>query len=234
LKTRIYGPKDVAKAARTLGPERTTLNADSYAQFAAGRLTLVTILWSPAENVVAIFWKDIFGELPQPDTSRAAPLGYTELITDNDLNYVHQELPLPPHVCAGTPTTNPSVQQPFAQAKIATFCDFLVENNVVVDSGKFKYNPVGYHAGDSQPESDNDLWLSVTFDPLCNPKTTYKITKDECNLYLGITLNGCNTDSITAKYGGEVHAKCAIWNMTTRFGHDSKPLNGFTGQKRDP
>ena len=33
---RIYGPVDVAKAARIYGPFQTTTNADSYAQFVSG------------------------------------------------------------------------------------------------------------------------------------------------------------------------------------------------------
>lgn len=39
---RIYGAVDVAKAARNYGPIETTLNADSYAQFALGNLPLMT------------------------------------------------------------------------------------------------------------------------------------------------------------------------------------------------
>ncbi|KAE8450126.1 hypothetical protein EG329_006907 [Mollisiaceae sp. DMI_Dod_QoI] len=212
FRRRIYGPKDVALAAKSYGPQRTTLNADSYAQFAS-----------------AMFWKDIFGELPQPSTSQVAPENWTQLITDNDLNYIDQELPDPAPVCAGTPSTNPSVLQPYAQAQISTFCSYLSSQNVTIDSESYKYNPIGYTAGDSEPQSDNDLWLSVSFDPICNVNTTYAVNVDDCNFFLSIALNGCNTDTTSAKYGGAVTADCAIWNMTTRFGHNDEPPNGFPG-----
>jgi hypothetical protein len=83
------------------------------------------------------------------------------------------------------------------------------------------YGPIGYGAG------DNDLWISVSFDPRCHPNVSYTVDLDDCQKYLGIALNGCNTDSSTAKWGGQVEARCTLWNITTRTGHDMKPPNGY-------
>ena len=102
----------------------------------------------------------------------------------------------------------------------------MVSENVTIDSDKFKYVPVGYYAGSSAPQSANDLWLSISFDPICNANTTYTVDYDSCNLYFSIVLNGCNTNSVTEKWGGQVEANCAVYNMTTRFGHSDMPPNG--------
>ena len=180
-----------------------------------------------------MYWKDIFGSLPQPSTDAAAPANWTELITDNDLNYVEEAIPDPTPVCAGTPSTNPSVTQPWALSKVSTYYSYVSSQNITVDSGNYKYNPVGYgySGGDSQPASNNTLWISISFDPVCNVNTTYLVNELDCNFYLGITLNGCNTDTTTAKYGGQVEASCAIWNTTTVSEVTGVPPNGIPGAR---
>lgn len=178
-----------------------------------------------------MYWKSVFDVLPQPSSAAVAPANWAELITDNESNYIEHALPDPTPVCAGAPSTHPSVAQPWAQKQISTYCSYVASQNVTVDSGKNKYNPVGYPAGDSQPASKNSLWISISFDPVCNSNTSYVANEFDCNFYLGITLNGCNTDSTTAKYGGQVEAGCAIWNITTVAGDSDDPPNGEPGVK---
>ncbi|KIX05715.1 uncharacterized protein Z518_03687 [Rhinocladiella mackenziei CBS 650.93] len=218
---RIYGPKDCALAARLEGPKTTTTNADSYATFA-----------------LAMYWKDIFqGKVPQPAVDGAeAPAGYVDLISDHDLNY--KEIPVGTAAdqttltCAGTPADKPSTTQPWAQNKINEYCDHITGNNPapwVVNSGTNQYGPMGYAAGNAAPDSDNDLWISVVFDFSCSKDASYKVDVDQCKTLLSMALNGCNTDTTTKKYGGQIQANCALWNITTKAGHDSTPPNGYPG-----
>jgi hypothetical protein len=176
-----------------------------------------------------MFWKDIFGDLPQPMTNTPAPANFVELITDNQLNYLDEVVPDPTPTCAGTPSNRPSVTQQWAMSKISTYCSYVVSKNVTVDSGKDKYDPIGYAAGASSPASDNSLWISMSFDPVCNSNTSYLVNEDDCNFYFGVTINACNTDSTASKYGGQVEAGCAIWNITITPGKSDIPPNGFPG-----
>ena len=171
-----------------------------------------------ADSTTAIFWKDIFGKLPQP---LSAGTNAPDLITDNDNNYVNLVLPDPTPACAGTPTYKPSAQAAYVQSKIGAYCTHVASSGWIVNSTLGVYGPIGYGAG------DNDLWISVSFDPRCHPNVSYTVDLDDCQKYLGIALNGCNTDSSTAKWGGQVEARCTLWNITTRTGHDMKPPNGY-------
>lgn len=57
--------------------------------------------------------------------------------------------------------------------------------------------------------------------------TSYIIDEDECRFIMGVALDRCNTNTRTAKFGGQVRAHCSLWNMTTRFGHDDTPPMTF-------
>jgi hypothetical protein len=180
-----------------------------------------------------LYFKDIFNELPHPlsdepsNSNVTAPDGYVDLITDNENNYVDYVLPDPIPVCAGTPTDKPSATQTYVESKISAYCTQVVSTNWIVNSTLGLYGPIGYKAGDSAPASDNDLWLSVSFDRLCQPSVSYAVQQDDCEKYFGIALNGCNTDTTTAKWGGQVEANCVLWNITTRSGHNMIPPNGL-------
>jgi hypothetical protein len=213
---RIYGPVGVAKAAKTMEKEITATNADSYAMFA-----------------LAMFWKDVLGGLIQPTTPKAAPANYVDLITDNDDNYVSLVVADPP-TCVGILTDKPSADQSYVQGKISDHCSHAASAGRIVNSTTGAYRPVGYTAGPSIPASDNDLWISVAFDPRCSANVTYTVAQGDCETDLGIALNGCNSDSTTQKCGGQVAADCALWNTTTHFGHRSTPPNGFPQLQQSP
>jgi hypothetical protein len=208
---RIYGPADVAKAARIEDKGIICTNADSYATFA-----------------LAMYWKDPFNAVIQPTMANTpAPANYLDLITDNDVDFISLVLPPPMPSCAGNPSFKLSADQSYVQSKITDYCDYITSAGWVVNATTGVYGPLGYAAGPAAPASDNDLWISVAFDPKCNANVAYTVAPTDCQAYLGAALNGCNTDSSTAKWGGQVEAECILWNITTRFGSDSTPPNGF-------
>ena len=107
------------------------------------------------------------------------------------------------------------------------YCKQTVNAGWIVNSTLGKYGPKEYTTGPSTPESDNDLWISVSNDPGCNPNTMYAVELDVCTQALGLAVNGCNTDSTDKKWGRDVEMNCALWNITTRTGHDVTPSNGL-------
>jgi hypothetical protein len=130
---RIYGPKFVAKAAAMYGPRVSSLNADSFAQFASGNFTPGKRFLAATNSIAAVYWKDRFGSLPQPYTTAVAPENYTELITDNDLNYIEDILPSQsasvsgpnPSSCKYTVTSEPGLTSTglyTIQPTVATIC----------------------------------------------------------------------------------------------------------------
>lgn len=129
-------------------------------------------------------------------------------------------------MCAGNPSDKPSTAQPWAKAKIAEFCNLIVKSYVTVDSDKNKYLTTGYKIADTGDHALDQLWLSVAKNPICQANTVYEINEDECNHFLGIAVDGCNTNTITEKFGGQVYGRCSVWNMTTRFGTDGTPPGG--------
>lgn len=87
-----------------------------------------------------------------------------------------------------------------------------------------RYNPVGYLGGGSN--KNNTMWVSVSWDPICQYKTSYIVDEDDCNWMLGTVLDGCDTNTITEKRGGQVRAYCSIWNITIEAGKIEIPPNG--------
>ncbi|KIW97417.1 uncharacterized protein Z519_02810 [Cladophialophora bantiana CBS 173.52] len=221
---RIYGPKDCAKAAKSqsqggVGLDITTKNADSYASFAIAY----------QKSLLAMYWKDVFqGNAPPPAAdNEQPPAGIPDLLSDNDASNIDFSSPDPTPVCAGTPADKPSASQSWIAGKITSYCEQISSSGWVVNSTLGQYGPVGYAAGDTTPASANDLWISASFDPSCSQDTGYQVDINECEKFLNIVLNGCNTDSVDAKYGGQVEGNCALWNITTRMGHNPTPPNGI-------
>jgi hypothetical protein len=178
-------------------------------------------------NGVALYWKDIFqGRLPQPTSTAPAPAGYVDLISDNDNNYIDVVSPDPTPSCPGRTNDTPSTSQAYAQDKINTYCHYVASSGWIVNSTVGSDGPVEYAAGSSKAASNDQLWISVAFDPQCNANVSYTVVEDECKNFLGVALNGCNTAS-GDKWGGQVQANCALWNITTRFGQDQTPPNGY-------
>ncbi|KIW24839.1 hypothetical protein, variant [Cladophialophora immunda] len=225
LKRRVYGPKDCAKAARGnsgLGITENTLNADSYAEF-----------------MLAMYWKDLFnGQLLPPTSTLSvteAPPGVNqstgdfELVSDNDDSYVDfaAQVTQPQLTCAGEPADKPPATQAWIAAQINDYCTQIANSGWIVNSTLGQYGPKGYVAGNTAPDSENDLWLSVSHDPGCDVNTAYEVELSDCQEFFGIALNGCNTNSLTRKWGGQVQANCALWNITTRAGHNTMPPNGY-------
>lgn len=221
---RIYGPIDCAKAAadERLDVTATVENADSYAEF-----------------MLAMYWKDLFnGKLLPPSGTLAiteAPAsvdqttGDIEMVSDNDDNYIDfsTQASQPQLTCAGQPADKPPATQAWISAQITDYCFQLASTDWIVNSTLGQYGPKGYAAGDTAPASDNDLWLSVSHDPGCDANTAYEVELSRCHDFFNMALNGCNTDSVTAKWGGQVQANCALWNITTRAGHNMMPPNGY-------
>jgi hypothetical protein len=131
------------------------------------------------------------------------------------------DTPIP--ICEGTPSYKPPVKQAFAQDKIGAFCNHV--DGFVVDSKDNTYGPVAY--GIDGKDSDGLLWLSVSWDPSCNPVAPGKATvvKDDCSLKMSAVLNGCNTNSIDTKWGGQAWSGCILWNMTTTLDNSDIPPN---------
>lgn len=195
--------------------------------------------------MLAMYWKDLFnGHLFKPKStlfitdapSNVDPAtGDIELISDNDDNYIDfsAQTTQPSLTCAGEPPDKPSAKQTWVTQQIQQYCNLVVGNGFIVNSTLGSYGPRGDAAGDSAPENENDLWISLSHDPTCDTNTGYEVQMDQCLERFNTVLNGCNTDSLDKKWGGQLQANCALWNITTRFGHDDKPPNGFPPSSSD-
>ena len=84
---RIYGPVDVAKAAKTEDIDITGTNADSYALFANGNCIPPDI--EVLLTIAAMYWNQRLGSVPQPSlASVPVPANYVDGISDAQDNYV--------------------------------------------------------------------------------------------------------------------------------------------------
>ncbi len=222
-KRAIYGPRDCARAANPANGvliDDAVNNADSYAEF-----------------MLAMYWKDLFNGKLLPPTSTLsiteAPSGIDqstgdlELVSDNDDSYVDftAQVTPPQLTCAGEPTDTLPASQPWIAAQINDYCAQVTNTDWIVNSTLGQYGPKGYAAGDTAPESDNDLWLSVSHDPGCDVNTAYEVELSRCQEFFGMARKGC-------KWGGQVQANCALWNITTRSGHNMMPPNGYPPTKQ--
>ncbi|EXJ54992.1 uncharacterized protein A1O5_12731 [Cladophialophora psammophila CBS 110553] len=149
-----------------------------------------------------MYWKDVFqGNAPPPAAdNEQPPAGIPDLLSDNDASNIDFSPPDPTAISS---------------------------SGWVVNSILGQYGPVGYAAGDTTPTLANNLWISASFDPNYSQNTGYQVDVNECEKFLNIVLNGCNTDSVDAKYGGQVEGNYALWNITTRMGHNPTPPNGI-------
>jgi hypothetical protein len=130
---------------------------------------------------------------------------------------------LPTPVCAGTPANLPSFNHTFGVDNIMKYCKYITQEGWVVNSTKGAYAPVGYYAS----ETNATVWITLSWNPKCTSGGMYKVNKDDCEVYMGLILDGCNTNSRDKKWGGQLDAKCALWDITTRKGHDDRPPKGF-------
>ncbi|KAK0108573.1 hypothetical protein ONS95_003371 [Cadophora gregata] len=205
---RIYGPVDVAKAAANpnLSPTFTAYNCDSYAQF-----------------VIAMYWQELFNVLPPPQSATSvAPPNFIDGIQDSSSNYEIQVLPPPIPICFGQPSNKPSFKNNYAYQRINEVCHtFTRDAGLTVDSYTHKRSLIGFHAGNTLPESDNDLYISVAKDPVCRPETTYLVDETECAYLLHTVVDQCNPEAsaFNRKFGGRVRRHCAIWSVEGKFGH---------------
>ncbi|KAF2420215.1 hypothetical protein EJ08DRAFT_30837 [Tothia fuscella] len=231
-RARIYGPRNVARSAgddenHGLPPETTTTNADSYAVFASS---------IHAENTFALdHILGPFGDVATDDQSEDSMSLYGNLTFDTSSNYLVETLPplqqqmsksyIPS--CDGTPSYRPPVTQSFGQEKIQQFCRKV--DKFVVTSTKDNYGPQAY--GIDGKKDIGLLWLSYSWDNTCHPTAPGKatISQDECSRALSTALNGCNTDSVDKKWGGQVQGNCIAWNITTTADNNSTPPKNRVG-----
>jgi hypothetical protein len=112
--------------------------------------------------------------------------------------------------CAGEPADKPPSNQPWIATQIDDYCTHTTNANWIVNSTIGVYSAKGYAAGDTAPESDNDLWISIRHDPDCDVNTGYEVELGRCKELFGMALNGCNTNSVSRKWGGQVQANCVL------------------------
>lgn len=144
--------------------------------------------------------------------------------------------------CAGTPTSTPQVAfpQPDADALIRQFCSNRAYWNLdIVPLVSFgtgltsdgRHKALG--ASDSFPinEGTDNLWLGLSFkEDSCvgSFPFTFGTNDDErlahCVDRFRIVLNGCNTDTTTAKFGGELDDVCSVYRMTARKSGQADPM----------
>ena len=104
-----------------------------------------------------------------------------------------------------------SVDQRTAQTMITGFCldpknlaKTISNENPIVDEA-FPYNTGSTFSG--------LVWLSVSFGEQ-NCMGSFTIDTNKCNTRLSQVLNGCDTNSITAKHGGNITDGCAVYSMS--------------------
>lgn len=83
-----------------------------------------------------------------------------------------------------------------------------------ISSGENSPNLLSYiqSRGDSQAVLEVSYLSSAT----CDNTGLYKISKDTCVRSLTRTIDGCNTNTITGKYGGNVTDDCGVFSYTTQ------------------
>ena len=155
--------------------------------------------------------------------------GDFEVVSDNDDDYIDfsTQVSQPQLTRAGEPAEKPPATQAWITSQIGDFCAQTTNGHWIVNSTLGQYGPKGYAASDTAPNFNNDLWLSISHDPGCDANTSYEVELNSCQNSFSMALNGCNTNGLTMKWGGQVQANCALWNITTRAGHNSRPPNGY-------
>lgn len=149
---------------------------------------------------------------------------------------------IPVPQCAGAPSGPPQVAfpQPDADADIIKFCSNRAYWDLDIvplvswgtgrtSDGRAKVNIVS----DSYPINSgaDNLWLSLSSNEdscIGSFQFTYGANDDErlarCVDRFRIILNGCNTDTITDKFGGQLNDVCALYRITARTSDQSNPL----------
>src|SRR5436190_1986660 len=70
-----------------------------------------------------------------------------------------------------------------------------------------------------QSVGNSQVTLSVSYNSAeCTDQggPEYIIDEAACNRFLGRAVDGCNTDTTTAKYGGIITDHCGVFSLTTR------------------
>ncbi|KAI9697787.1 MAG: hypothetical protein M1836_004463 [Candelina mexicana] len=159
---------------------------------------------------------------PDDSTSNTQSVTVTKLMSKVDMYGTNEPLQ-----CVGTPPDQPSTTQSYAEAKIKEFCDPNNSAGSPQLDAHYNYWPVGYAAGDTAPWTDNGLWLSVSWNPdaECEGKEL-SVDQANCERLLGVTVNGCNTDTRQKKYGGTIFSGCGVYDLKVRDGVDRMPPLG--------
>jgi hypothetical protein len=173
-----------------------------------------------------------------PDPSLWSPsLTYAINEADYEIpNKVDSQPPEPNPSCVGNPVGAPSADREYVRGIIRDqYCPFLatgaINGGAVSIDRATPYAPVGYPAGDvGTPQAANDLWLSISLDPSLECALGFQADLDICEDMLNRALDGCNTDSTSAKYGGSVDYLCGIYDMQLKPGHDGIPPRGFAAE----
>lgn len=149
---------------------------------------------------------------------------------------------IPAPKCAGTPTGTGEVafSQADADAAITTFCsnrDYW--GKVLTPAVSFGTGQTndgrGKVLGMSDPFKVNggadNLWLGLSFaEDECQGMFQFdQGTNDDeklahCVDRFRTVLNGCNTEGLFPKYGGELREVCAVYRMTGRRADQTDPL----------
>lgn len=121
-------------------------------------------------------------------------------------------------------TQQASVPQSFMPPKIANFCSEANGLSLNNDSQKMFLLPYPV------PSTNNFVvWLGALWNiGDLNCPQGRGVNESECNDQLSTVLNGCDTESITNKYGGSRVNQCVVWAMGIDGTGPANPQAGQT------
>ncbi|KAI9724072.1 MAG: hypothetical protein M1812_000790 [Candelaria pacifica] len=128
-----------------------------------------------------------------------------------------------PIACVGEPNDRISTNQDYATKQMKDFCSYASDQKIKLTADK-NYAAKGYDDGPGHGDG-NTLWFGVSWRE--GASGSYTITEADCIKFLGRVLNGCNTNSLTHKYGGSAFSNHAVWDMTVVSGKDDKAPKGY-------
>jgi hypothetical protein len=125
-------------------------------------------------------------------------------------------------------TDGPTTDVTYATEQINTYCTYLEQNSVSM-SCQTPYAPIGYAASESN--SDDTMWLTIQWDEdTCQGLGPFNIEVDDCKEKMLTLLNGCDTDTTTAKYGGALEQNCLLYQLALLKGNSDIPPEGIEAE----
>lgn len=197
------------------------------------------------QDVFPIHLGEIAPNMTDDDISKVIETELLGITSDEPVKPPVAPTAVPPPECAvhGMPFPQPPVED-----YITAFCSNrdmfkkvivppISYGNGKTDDGRTKV--VGVVGNYTIPDSQNKLWLGLLYThQACMGTFQFAVGKndqesiDHCKLRLGTILNGCQTDTTTAKLGGKLTDVCAQYYVT-RAPPDERPFdNWFTVQDK--